>query len=501
MFRQIERWLHQHIFKVGWLLSNNFQITTILYYIIFLPGIILHEAVLWLAASLLNVRAERSIGFPEPQEIGELRLNFIRLAEDAGRAKRLVIKLCPVAAGMAALWAIAAHVFQWEALLKLVADGSLDSLVEAVAMLTRTADVWLWFYLAFVIANTMIPTFASRSDRREKALVFCASPFLALGIWRVAGGSNPAIASFIEALLGSIGLIIGQITFVNLCAVLVLGTVEALIEGLSNRSASFRDGKMITMSDQEARQIKLNQQRGSSKSQVPQLKPRSAPPLNSIYEIKLPIPGPPGREPVSRSAVAVFNPDEIATGQSPEEGTPAPGSSGSGKDKQSLAQAKPVSADSPTRAAQDREKDILIMPLEDREDAPFDRPFVNWDSAGNESEEWQATADMEEAEPFTRPFVMASRGSDIEAESLIGEPDSRDGPDVTVGSAAEDKPGQHPERTAKRQSRTRPAPKPSERKESVSEQAEDGDDRELKYVAFDDDDPYIDGDEFLDHER
>ena len=71
LFRQIERWLHQHIFKVGWLLTNNFQTTTVLYYILFLPGILLHECSLWLAAGILNVRAERAIEFPAEQEIGE----------------------------------------------------------------------------------------------------------------------------------------------------------------------------------------------------------------------------------------------------------------------------------------------------------------------------------------------------------------------------------------------------------------------------------------------
>ena len=178
LFRWIERWLHQHIFKIGWLLSNSFQTTTVLYYIVFLPGIVLHEAVMWLAAGLLNVRAERAIGFPEPQEIGELRLNFIRIAEDTGRMKRLLVRLCPLAVGMAALWAIAAHVFQWEQLLALLADGSLEAWAAALATLTRTPDLWLWFYLAFVIANTMFPTLAARSDWREKAVVLVTMPLL-----------------------------------------------------------------------------------------------------------------------------------------------------------------------------------------------------------------------------------------------------------------------------------------------------------------------------------
>ena len=183
----------------------------------------MHELSLWLAAGVLNVRAERSIQFPEQQEIGELRLNFIRLADDASRAKRLIIRLCPVAAGMAALWAIAAHIFQWEELLGMATAGSIDGVVEALSSLMRTADVWLWFYLAFVIANTMIPTLSGRSDRREKALVFVAAPLLALVSWRLGGAANPAIAVAIEELMSSVGLVMAQVLFVTVFAVVSAG--------------------------------------------------------------------------------------------------------------------------------------------------------------------------------------------------------------------------------------------------------------------------------------
>jgi hypothetical protein len=70
ILRWLERSLHQRIFKVGWLLSKNSQTTTILYYTFFLPGVALHELVLWLVAGFLDVRAERAIAWPQKQEIG-----------------------------------------------------------------------------------------------------------------------------------------------------------------------------------------------------------------------------------------------------------------------------------------------------------------------------------------------------------------------------------------------------------------------------------------------
>lgn len=480
LFRQIERWLHQHIFKVGWLLSNSFQVTTVLYYILFLPGIVLHEATLWLAAVLLNARAERSIGFPEPQAIGELRLNFIRLAEDTGRAKRLIIRICPVAAAMAALWVIAANVFRWEELLGLAAEGSLDSVVAALASLIGIADLWLWFYLAFVIANTMFPTLAERSDRREKALVLVTAPALTFIVWRLGGAANPAIAGEIEALLGSIGLVIMQITLVNAGAVVALGTVEALAERVSNRSATFRDGKMLTMSRQEAREFKSAQRRGSREPDKSQSKSHSAPSLNSIYQLKLPIPGPPGREPVSRSAVAVVNLDAT-------EPSPAPAQEATAA--RTVVAEKPPAASSLPDIIQDSDERISVVQPLAGPGAPFDRPFIKRDEASDDSEAWREEDDGDGAEPFARPFIMASRASAVNAN------DTADIQDLADDQPKARRSRQSPEREARRQSRTRPAPKPSQRAARDSAPTKSDQDSKLEYEAFEDDGHYIDDDD------
>ncbi|MCY3778861.1 MAG: hypothetical protein OXG78_01005 [Chloroflexi bacterium] len=491
LFRQTERWLHQHIFKVGWLLSNSFPATTIVYYIIFLPGIVLHELALWLAAGVLNVRAEGSIGFPEPQEIGELRLNFVRLADGTGRVRRLIIRICPVLAGMAALWAIALHVFQWETLLALAGEGSLDGWARALASLTRTADLWLWFYLAFVVANTMFPTLAARSDKREKAIVLFTAPLLAFGLWRLARIANPASAGSIEALMGSLGLVVGQIAALNLCAVAVLGTAEALIERITNRSAAFRDGKMITMSREEAREFRLNQYRESRASQAATNKPRSAPSLSSIYDIKLPIPGPPGREPVSRSAVSVINLDSardappIAAADSTEASGPV----------------KPEPTVEPGRTAGNGEEDPSVIRPKDHEDAPFDRPFVAKVSPGSPHQDWRTETGTAGAEPFARPFVMASRGNRDEDEGTAGELTASESKAEADGPSSQKSAKPEPVKAVKRPNRTRPAPTPSQREQGVSRGAKDAEDTELEYEAFDDDRPFDDAAETYDEAR
>jgi hypothetical protein len=157
LLRRLERWMHQHIFKVGWLLTKNFQTTTILYYTFFLPGVILHEIVLWLAAGILNVRADRAIGFPEKQEVAELRLNFVKLSKKANKLRVAIISTVPLAVGIGIVLLIARDVVHINNFLAILQRGDINATTSAFATLTSAPDFWLWVYLMFAVGNTMMP--------------------------------------------------------------------------------------------------------------------------------------------------------------------------------------------------------------------------------------------------------------------------------------------------------------------------------------------------------
>lgn len=365
-FRRVERWLHQHIFKVGWLLTNNFQITTILYYSLFLPGIVLHELCVWLLAGLLRVRAERAISFPAAQEIGELRLNFIRLSPQAGRIRKFIISLAPLAAGIGALWLLAEGVFRWRTALVPLDAGGIDALAIALQTVVRTADFWLWFYLAFVIANTMFLALPSLPSWRLKAaatMVLIVLAYMARTI----------DSAFGLALLDSLAVALLQVLAFNLLVLVFLGTAESLVERVSGKSASFVDGVMIAMSREEARAWRAEQRSASAPDQ-PLAKPK---PFRTIYDFPLPIPGPPGREPVSRQAVTVV------MQPAPEEPPPP--------------EPEPLPAQPPS-----------IEAIRASEDVPFSRPFAPGD-APIDNENWQDEADdvPPGAAGFARPFANA----------------------------------------------------------------------------------------------
>ena len=298
-------------------------------------------------------------------------------------------------------------------------------------------------------------------------------PVIFLIVWRAGNAVSPAIARSIEGLLSSLALVTLQITIFNIFVVTILGVAEAIIERISGKSATFADGKMITMSRQEAQQLRASQSRERAPSQRQRSTQRRASEPTSVYELKLPIPGPPGREPISRSVVAVVNMQETSaesTVEAPvipaapqykpelpnakvEDSTKTqPGLT----ERHDLAQASRGDASSYKPQQSDPRNEAAA----DDENAPFSRPFAN-QSPETEIDN-RLGDDSAEAEDslFPRPFAMKSRrdaGIDDLSKAQLEPSSDLVPPARNKSSDLEDK--LEIAKPAASVSRTRPSPK------------------------------------------
>jgi hypothetical protein len=310
LLRQLERWMHQHIFKVGWLLTKNFQTTTILYYTFFLPGVILHEIVYWLAAGVMNVRADRAIGFPEKQEVAELRLNFVKLSKKASKLRVAIISTVPLAVGIGVVLLIARDIVHINNFLTILAEGDINTTTVAFSTLTSAPDFWLWVYLMFAIGNTMMP---NAKDLQGWGWVIVIVIAALVGLVILGAGEivvQNVLLGPVATALNTLSSIFAVLIGIDFFMVLALGTVESIIERITGNSATFKDGKLIAMTRAEMlaqREQQLKRERQASKK-TPALASGSP----SIYTVQLPIPGAPGKEPVTQPATVV-----LGTGASP----------------------------------------------------------------------------------------------------------------------------------------------------------------------------------------
>ncbi len=299
--------MHQHIFKVGWLVTKQYQTTTILYYAFFLPGIILNQFIFWLAAGFLNVSAERTIEWPQKQEIGELKLDFIRLSKNVTPFRLAIISTAPLLVGMIAVWHIANNILNVPGFLtEMNIGGSLVNLSTALGHFTNAPDFWIWVYLAFAISNTMMPNFA---NLRAWRIVLSIIVILIVALYILGAGDQVVMNTLrgpVTDALNSLSSVFAIIIGLDIFMVVVLGTMEAIIERITGDSATFENGKMITL-----RRSELIARRQQALAVKPQPKSQRAAPASSgppsVYKLNFPIPGAPGKEAVTPSPQIVIS--------------------------------------------------------------------------------------------------------------------------------------------------------------------------------------------------
>jgi hypothetical protein len=304
----MESWLHQHIFKVGWLVTKNLQTTTIFFYTFFLPGVILHEIVYWLAAGMFDVRADRAIGFPEKQEVAELRLNFIKLHKKAPPFKVAVISIFPPIAALVIIYWIAVNVFDFQTAFTLLQPGTLDAFSAAIAHFVSAPDFWLWMYFVLAISNTMIPSNTKVFREFQPIFIVLLVIVVALVLVGLADEIGGSIAPQILNILNSFSALFAVIAILNGAGIVILAIIENTIEYITGDSATFKNGKLIAMRRSEIL-AQREAERQKARKALQQRKERPAlsaggPP--SIYRLPLPLPGAPGDEIVTQTPSAVL---------------------------------------------------------------------------------------------------------------------------------------------------------------------------------------------------
>ncbi|MFN8527082.1 MAG: hypothetical protein U0670_00540 [Anaerolineae bacterium] len=290
--RSLERWLHQHIFKVGWLLTKNLQTTTILYYTFFLPGVFLHEVIVWLMAGVLNIRATGEFKFHDKQEIAELKLTFVKYdTKKIGAFRLFVINLMPLVGGIVFIWFAVTQVLQTDLLVRFFSGDSTVMLGDALNRLVRTPDFLLWMYLLFTVSATMTP---DASYLRGWRLILPPLAFILLGLIAL-GIVGRVLTNVLVPLMSWANLISGvfvAVIAVHLFMTAVLGAIESIIERITGDSATFEKGKLIALRRDEILKMRAEQAEKARKSAARQQRQQQAaasgPP--SIYKIQLPIP-------------------------------------------------------------------------------------------------------------------------------------------------------------------------------------------------------------------
>jgi hypothetical protein len=157
-----QRWLHREIQLVLLVLTRRSNMTLGLFSLLFFPGVLLHEFSHYLTARLVGVKTGRFSLLPSLVEDGKLRLGYVETAQ-TDLLRDALIGTAPLISGGAAVAYLGITHLGLFPLAGFLLQFDWEGFWRVLAVLPDQPDFWLWFYLAFTISSTMLP---SASDRR-----------------------------------------------------------------------------------------------------------------------------------------------------------------------------------------------------------------------------------------------------------------------------------------------------------------------------------------------
>ena len=230
-FLVVQRWLHQEIQILFYLLTRRINLALTLFALLFLPGVLLHETSHFLVARLLGVRTRRFSLIPQVTVDARLRLGYVETAQ-VDVLRDTLIGAAPLLIGAAVVAYLGIYQLGIAPLFSLASQGNWDQLWAALGALPDHPDFWLWFYLTFTISSMMMP---SPSDRRAWLPVILVVVFLA-GLALLAGAGTWMIENMapgLEQVVGSIATVFGISLVLHLALGVPVGILRLVLSKLA----------------------------------------------------------------------------------------------------------------------------------------------------------------------------------------------------------------------------------------------------------------------------
>jgi len=216
----LQRFLHREIQAVFLILTRNPQITMGVFQIIFLPGVFIHEASHFVMAKLLFVPTGRFSIFPKSLPDGRLQLGYVETAK-SDIVRDSLVGAAPLIIGSICVAYIAFYPLEARILLDVLREGQFNLFWMGLHALPKVKDFYLWFYLAFAVSSTMMP---SQSDRHawielviSVSVLFSIALLIGAGPW-MWNNVAPLLSNF----LSSVAVIFGLSAVIH--AMLILPT-------------------------------------------------------------------------------------------------------------------------------------------------------------------------------------------------------------------------------------------------------------------------------------
>ncbi len=218
----VQRWITRSLQELSMRWLNDPDVTLTIYFVLVLPGVIVHELSHWLVAKLLGVRVSLPRFGPVRQgRARRVSLGSVRVGK-ADPVRASLIGVAPLLGGSALIVLIGNLVLGVGELADALSGQGAIGLLDGLEQMAHVADFWLWLYLIFAVSNAMLPSESDMSTVRPVLLflgMVTAVVLLVSGVPAI----PPSIVQGVSNVAGYLASAFGLTLAVDLLFLLLIG--------------------------------------------------------------------------------------------------------------------------------------------------------------------------------------------------------------------------------------------------------------------------------------
>jgi hypothetical protein len=230
----VQRWITRLLQQLSYRWVGDPDVALIIYFVIVLPGVLVHELGHLLAALLLGVRVRKfSIGPARQGRSRRVSLGSVQVAS-VDPVRNSLVGVAPLLGGSAIILLIGNMVLDVGQLANVLSGQGMDGILAWLAQIVHVPDFWLWLYLIFAVSNAMLPS-ESDMDTVRPVLLFLG---IAALIVLVVGGvpAIPAqVVQGVNAIAGYLASAFGLTLATDLVFLIIIGLLSWITIAVHSR--------------------------------------------------------------------------------------------------------------------------------------------------------------------------------------------------------------------------------------------------------------------------
>ena len=217
----LKRRITRSLQELSMRLVDDTDVAMIIYFVVVLPGVVIHELSHWLMAKLLRVRATLpALGPVRKGRSNRVSLGSVRVGKvDPIRAS--LIGVAPLLVGSVVILLIGNMVLGVGELADAVAGQGMAGTLRALGQMAEVGDCWLWLYLIFAVSNAMLPSESDVAAMRP-VLIFLGIATAVVLVVTGLRGISPGVLDSVNAIAGYLATAFGLTLAVDLVFMVVI---------------------------------------------------------------------------------------------------------------------------------------------------------------------------------------------------------------------------------------------------------------------------------------